>query len=123
VEARWRNEGGDKSRSGPIGIGFTASRKAGNSVVRNRARRRLKEAARKLLPELGLAGADYVIVARAGTAETTWAALLDDLGNALLRLRADLEAGVAQPHMPREHRPERYKKPNAAKSKAASESE
>ena len=91
-----------------------AFRKAGNAVVRNRARRRLKEAARRLLPEHGLTGVDYVLVARTVTAETSWAGLLDDLGNALIRLRADLEAGVGRPQMRRARRP---------KSKAATESE
>ncbi len=99
VEARRREAGG------AIGVGFTASRKAGNAVVRNRARRRLKEAARRLLPEHGLAGVDYVLVARSVTAETSWAGLLDDLGNALIRLRADLEAGVGRPQVRRTRRP------------------
>ncbi|MEJ0060012.1 MAG: ribonuclease P protein component [Terricaulis sp.] len=85
VEARRR------APDGPIGIGFTASAKVGGAVVRNRARRRLKEAARKLMPDLGAPGVDYVLVARAATAEASWDALLDDLGNALIRLRADLD--------------------------------
>ena len=85
VEARRREA------SGPIGVGFTASKKVGGAVERNRARRRLREAARKLLPEMGLAGIDYVFVARQQTPSASWPALLDDVGNALIRLRADLE--------------------------------
>ena len=85
IEARRRGE------DGPPGLGITASKKVGNAVVRNRARRRLREAARKLLPELGLAGVDYVFVARQTTPDAPWAGLLDDVGNALIRLRADLE--------------------------------
>ncbi len=95
VEARRREA------TGAIGVGFTASRKVGAAVVRNRARRRLREAARRLLPLHGLAGVDYVLVARPQTADATWASLLDDLGNALIRLRADLEAGVASRQRPR----------------------
>ena len=87
IEARRREE------TGPIGVGFTASKKVGNAVVRNRARRRLREAARKLLPEHGLPGVDYVLVARQSTPDAAWGALLDDVGNALIRLRADLDAG------------------------------
>ncbi len=89
VEARRRADGG------PIGLGLTASRKVGPAVARNRARRRLREAARQLLPQHGLAGVDYVLVARPQTPDAAWTALLDDLGNALIRLRADLEAGGA----------------------------
>lgn len=88
VEARRRAEGG------PIGVGFTASKKVGGAVVRNRAKRRLREAARQLLPEYGLAGVDYVLVARQSTPEADWAGLLDDLKTALIRLRAELQAGA-----------------------------
>jgi ribonuclease P protein component len=90
IEARRRAE------AGPIGLGLTASRKVGKAVERNRARRRLREAARRLLPELGLPGVDYVLVARQSTPDAAWAALLDDVGNALIRLRADLEHGRAR---------------------------
>jgi ribonuclease P protein component len=87
IEARRRTP------DGPIGVGFTATKKIGGAVVRNRARRRLKEAAWRLLPELGLAGVDYVFVARQGAPDAPWAALLDDVRNALIRLRADFTAG------------------------------
>jgi ribonuclease P protein component len=90
VEAR-QHEG-----SNVIGVGFTASKKVGNAVARNKARRRLREAARRLLPEFGVVGADYVLVARQSTPEANWAALLDDLKSALIRLRADLSSGAAR---------------------------
>jgi ribonuclease P protein component len=86
VEARRR------LADGPIGQGFTASKRVGGAVERNRAKRRLREAARALLPELGLPGVDYVFVARPATVNARWAALLDDVRNALIRLRADLAA-------------------------------
>jgi len=86
IEARRRAE------DGPIGIGFTASRKVGSAVLRSRAKRRLREAARQLLTVQGLAGVDYVFVARQHTPEAQWAALLDDVQNALIRLRADLQS-------------------------------
>lgn len=85
VEARRRDD------TGAIGLGFTATKKIGGAVVRNRSKRRLREAARRLLPEYGVPGADYVLVARQQTPSAPWPTLLDDLGNALLRLRADLE--------------------------------
>ena len=76
----------DKPGAPDIGAGFTASRKVGNAVIRNRARRRLKEAVRLLLPELGKAGRDYVFIARRETAERPWTLLLDDVRSALLTL-------------------------------------
>lgn len=72
------------------GEGFTTTKKIGNSVTRNRARRRLREAARMLLPHLGVAGADYVFIARQDTAEAPWVRLLDDMEMALISLRRRL---------------------------------
>ncbi|WP_448202736.1 ribonuclease P protein component [Azospirillum sp. sgz302134] len=70
----------------PIRLGLTASRKVGNAVVRNRARRRLREAARQILPAHAAPGHDFVLVARADTAERPWTELLGDLAAALKRL-------------------------------------
>ena len=69
-----------------VGVGFTATRKVGGSVVRNRAKRRLREAARRLLPLLASPGSDYVLIARMGTADRDWTRLLDDVTSALTRL-------------------------------------
>jgi ribonuclease P protein component len=81
------------------GEGFTATKKVGNSVVRNRARRRLREISRQRLPLMGLPGVDYVFIARQETAECPWARLLDDVETALLSLRRRFAAGedVAAP--------------------------
>lgn len=69
-----------------VGVGFTATRKVGGEVVRNRAKRRLREAARRLLPLLATPGSDYVLIARTGTADRDWTRLLDDVSSALTRL-------------------------------------
>jgi ribonuclease P protein component len=67
-------------------VGFTASRKVGNSVVRNRAKRRMRAAAASILPDQGRPGTDYVLIARASTAERPFPALLADLQSALRRV-------------------------------------
>lgn len=72
--------------AGPARAGFTATKKIGNAVVRNRAKRRLREAARLLLPLHGAPGADYVFIARAATPDRPWPALLDDVETALVSL-------------------------------------
>jgi ribonuclease P protein component len=69
-------------------IGFTASKKVGNAVCRNRARRRLRAAADRMLPLHAATGHDYVLIARAGTAERPFPELLGDLETALRRLGA-----------------------------------
>ena len=70
----------------PIRVGFTATKRIGGAVVRNRAKRRLREAARALLPVHGLSGCDYVFVARAGAPTRPWERLLDDVKSALISL-------------------------------------
>lgn len=95
-------EASRRAEDGPVRLGLTASKKVGGAVERNRARRRLREAGRQLLPELGLPGVDYVMVARQDTPDAPWSALLDDVRSALIRLRADLQPGGAPSR--REHR-------------------
>lgn len=72
-----------------VRAGFTATRKIGGAVVRNRAKRRLREAARLSLPLHGRAGFDYVFIARGGTAARPWVRLLDDVKSALISLAAN----------------------------------
>ena len=69
-----------------VRVGFTATRKVGGAVVRNRAKRRLREAARALVSDHGVPGSDYVLIARMGTAAREWPRLLDDVKSALTRL-------------------------------------
>lgn len=70
-----------------IRVGFTCSKKVGNAVTRNRARRRLREAARAVLPVEGRPGWTYVLIGRAGsTVERPFDALKDDLRAALAQV-------------------------------------
>lgn len=79
-----------------IRVGFTVSRKVGNAVRRNRARRRLKAVAREVLTEQGRAGHDYVIVGRQATVGRPFAELRQDLVQALSRVEKKGPVGVAQ---------------------------
>lgn len=76
-----------------VRLGFTATRKVGNAVIRNRAKRRLREAARAAAPLLAVPGSDYVFIARMGTADRPWDRLLDDVKSALTRLATQSTAG------------------------------
>jgi len=75
-----------QSPAGELRVGFTASRKVGNAVARNRARRRLRAASAELLPVHAAEGHDYVLIARSGTLTRRYQALLADLAEGLQRL-------------------------------------
>jgi ribonuclease P protein component len=85
-----------------VRVGFTASRKVGNAVVRNRAKRRLRAAAAEILARDGRTGTDYVLIARAGTGQRRYADLVADLAGALRHVERQLERGAADaPGAPR----------------------
>ncbi len=77
---------------GAVRIGFTATKRIGGAVQRNRAKRRMREAARQVLPQIATPGTDYVIIARTGVITRDWTRLLDDVKSALLRLATERPA-------------------------------
>ncbi|MED5312797.1 MAG: ribonuclease P protein component [Pseudomonadota bacterium] len=72
-------------------LGLTASKKTGNAVRRNRARRRLRALARTELARRARPGTDYVIIARHGTAERSWDDLVADLHKTIGYLHRGIE--------------------------------
>ena len=68
-------------------LGITVTKKIGGAVVRNRMKRRFRALAREILPESGFAGADHVLIGRAGGVERDFAALKRELSAALTKLR------------------------------------
>lgn len=92
-------DAGAKVNEPGMRVGFTASKKVGGAVVRNRARRRLRALAREVLARDAAPGYDYVLIARPETATRDYAALQKDLRYALKRLRLvrTAKAGVEAP--------------------------
>jgi ribonuclease P protein component len=69
----------------PARIGFTVTKKVGNAVIRNRTRRRLREAARLLFAAEPLTGADLVLVGRDATRARPFNLITDDLRRAIAK--------------------------------------
>jgi len=67
-------------------LGFTASKRVGGAVVRNRVKRRLRAAADTVFKNCAEPNYDYVLIGRAQTATRPFTALLQDLETALKRL-------------------------------------
>jgi ribonuclease P protein component len=88
------------AQDGRYRIGFTASRKVGDAVRRNRAKRRLRAAARAILPHHGLERTDYVLIARPDTLTRPFGDLVKDLAQSLaaahLKLTAAGRGGVEE---------------------------
>ena len=68
-------------------LGITVTKKIGNAVVRNRITRRFRALARELLPADGVAGADHVLIGRAGGVERDFADLKRELAKALAKVK------------------------------------
>jgi ribonuclease P protein component len=71
-----------------VRFGVTVTRKIGNAVCRNRMKRRFRALLRDMLPSLGIAGADHVLIGREGGVERDFALLRAELQAALARVAA-----------------------------------
>ena len=67
---------------------FSASKRTGNAVQRNRAKRRLREASRLVLPGAAEVGCDYVLIARSAVLTCSFQELIDDMTKAFERVLA-----------------------------------
>ncbi|MBL9095411.1 MAG: ribonuclease P protein component [Alphaproteobacteria bacterium] len=83
---------GDETRAG-----FTVTKKIGNAVVRNRAKRRLREVARAVLPLYASPGCDYVLIAREATPDRPFASLVEDLKQALRKVHGGRPPKAEEP--------------------------
>jgi ribonuclease P protein component len=79
--------------AGEVGVGITVTRKIGGAVVRNRAKRRLREALRRVAPGRGRPGHDYVAVARPPALTQPFAELVGELERTFAALGRRLDGG------------------------------
>ena len=86
LQARRRGNVKGFSDETAVRVGFTASRKVGNSVARNRARRRLKAVVEQVVSVHAEPGYDLVVIARGQTLTRTFPALISDMTRALKRV-------------------------------------
>lgn len=70
-------------------VGFTVTKKVGNAVVRNRVKRRLREAARMELAHSAKPGFDYVVIGRKATIERDFDRLREDLAKAMRKVHME----------------------------------
>lgn len=78
-------------------FGFTVTKKLGGAVVRNKIRRRLKEALRCLEPDAALPGHDYVLIARTGASDWGFERLKQDLVRGLAHVNETLQRNADGP--------------------------
>ena len=91
----------NRREDGPVRVGFTVSKKVGNSPERNRVRRRLREMVRLAPPAPMRPGYDYVLIGRRAALDLPFDRLIEDFTRALGRVHAGKSTGTspsATPH-------------------------
>lgn len=83
-----RPRAGDAGAPGAPRVGFTVSRRVGNAVERNRVKRRLRSLSAEVLALHATAATDYVLIGRRAALARPYAALGEDLRQAMRRVGA-----------------------------------
>ena len=79
-------DGASSDETVNVRVGFTVSRKVGDAVARNRARRRLRQVAERVIPDQAVGACDYVLIGRRTTIQRPFEDLVADLETALAQL-------------------------------------
>jgi ribonuclease P protein component len=90
----------DRRKDGPVRVGFTVSKKVGNSAERNRVRRRLREVVRLSQPASMRPGHDYVLIGRRAALDLPFDRLIEDFARALGRVHGGKGTGTPSPATP-----------------------
>lgn len=71
--------------------GFTASKKVGNAVVRNRCKRRMRAMTRQLLPSLGIENVDYIFIAKKSMILAKWDDFISQAKAAITYINSEIK--------------------------------
>lgn len=85
--------GKETAENSNIRIGYTVTTKLGNAIVRNRIKRRLRAVSAAILPEKGLHGFDYVVIARRAALRAEYADLINEFSTALDHIHKNRSKG------------------------------
>ena len=75
------------SETDDIWVGYTATKRVGNAVCRNKSKRRLRAVVREVLPQYALKNVDYIFIARNSTADCPFEELKQDTVYALKKIQ------------------------------------